>query len=564
MMNSTFREVLPQILAVFVKNILLIGFGMTLGFPTILIASLQNLSNNETDYNLLLNKEQISWISSLNLICVPLGCVFSGSFASFLGRRRSMQLVNIPIFISWIIFFYSNQVYHLYIALFLGGFSGGMLEAPVLTYVAEISIPKIRGMLAATGSTCVILGIFSQFLMATFLSWRSITLVSSCVPIVAVLLLCFVPESPHWLIMKKRKDEAKESLMWLRGWQKSFENVKKEFDELYSNLAQKANTGKKVTRIEAFKKRTFVFPYILCSLSFFIGHFSGMTTLQTYSVIIFSSLNAPMDKFMATTILGILELIGTIICVIFVKFVGKRKLSFFSTIGCGICFLLTAIYAIIISQTKSSIDSNDNFNLTIANTSNLINEIAETAMNVTKRSVDMSSTNLVDLNVSETSEYSWIPLSLLLTSALLSHSGIRLLPWILIGEVFPTEVRGIASGLSGGTGYVFGFLANKMFLSMISAFTLPGTFILYSCISFVGCLALFFILPETENRTLQEIEDHFSGKKTLSHKLIKTSTPVCEPFPKDFNIKTWKSNERFEEYLEQHKYDSNGTYDIRL
>jgi hypothetical protein len=67
---------------------------------------------------------------------------------------------------------------------------------------------------------------------------------------------------------------------------------------------------------------------------------------------------------------------------------------------------------------------------------------------------------------------------------------------------------------------------------------------------------------ETENRTLLEIEDHFSGKKALSHNLIRTSTPVTEPFPQDFSIKTWKSNEKFEEYLEQHKNEA--TYDVRL
>lgn len=52
---------------------------MSLGFPTILIPSLQEKPGVERTDDLSLNKVQISWISSLNLICVPLGCVFSGS-----------------------------------------------------------------------------------------------------------------------------------------------------------------------------------------------------------------------------------------------------------------------------------------------------------------------------------------------------------------------------------------------------------------------------------------------------------------------------------------------------
>lgn len=99
---------------------------MCLGFPTILIPALQQKPYQEAANNdgLLLNQTQISWISSINLICVPLGCIFSGSFASFLGRRRAMQLVNVPIFLSWLIFYYSQHVYHLYMALCISGFTG--------------------------------------------------------------------------------------------------------------------------------------------------------------------------------------------------------------------------------------------------------------------------------------------------------------------------------------------------------------------------------------------------------------------------------------------------------
>lgn len=57
--KSTIRQALPQILAASVKNVLLIGFGMTLGYPTILIPS---FINNDTADSFTLNTEQISWI----------------------------------------------------------------------------------------------------------------------------------------------------------------------------------------------------------------------------------------------------------------------------------------------------------------------------------------------------------------------------------------------------------------------------------------------------------------------------------------------------------------------
>ena len=97
---------------------------MTLGFPTVLIPALQSNQNDVNPDGFFLSKSEISWISSINLICVPMGCVFSGTFTAVLGRRRAMQLVCLPIIAAWITFFLSHQVYHLYIALCLSGFAG--------------------------------------------------------------------------------------------------------------------------------------------------------------------------------------------------------------------------------------------------------------------------------------------------------------------------------------------------------------------------------------------------------------------------------------------------------
>lgn len=393
-----------------------------------------------------------------------------------------------------------------------------MLEAPVLTYVAEISTPKLRGILAATGSFCIILGIFSQFLMGLFLEWRTITLVSTSAPILAIFFLFFVPESPHWLILKKRDEEAKKSLMWLRGWQKTFEGVKLEYDELYKSLttSQESPTSNErdESLLKSFKRRTFLLPYFICSLAFFIGHFSGMTTLQTYAVPIFAQLKAPVDKYFATMLLGIVELVGTGLCVMLVRFVGKRKLTFFSTFGCSFCFFSTAIYAFFINKISGGIPTNIIANVTqnieevVNTTAAQINEAwavitsTESELALTKEFVSRLQVSSNDVNETsstvsdfQTHQNSWIPLTLLLASALLSHTGIRLLPWMLIGEVYPAKIRGIASGLTGGTSYIFGFMANKLFLSMVGTLTLPGTFLLYSCVSAFGCIILFVLLP---------------------------------------------------------------------
>ncbi|KAJ8916732.1 hypothetical protein NQ315_013936 [Exocentrus adspersus] len=123
--QSAFREALPQIIAVCVKNVLLLCFGMTLGFPTILIPS---LSGNDPNEKILLDHEAISWIGSINLVCVPVGCLLSGAITQPIGRKRAMQFVNIPFLTAWLLFhfFWTDMA-----TLSITGLSGGLLEAPI-------------------------------------------------------------------------------------------------------------------------------------------------------------------------------------------------------------------------------------------------------------------------------------------------------------------------------------------------------------------------------------------------------------------------------------------------
>lgn len=74
------------------------------------------------------------------------------------------------------------------------------------------------------------------------------------------------------------------------------------------------------------------------------------------------------------------------------------------------------------------------------------------------------------------------------------------------------EVRSTAAGMSSALGYLVSFLSNKLFLTMVAALTLNGTFWFYSAVCLVGVVFLYFTLPETENRTLLDIQMFFEKK----------------------------------------------------
>lgn len=471
------RQAAPQLLAVAAKNLLLMSLGCTLGFSTILIPELQ-----KPEPEIAVSLEELTWISSMNLILVPVGCLGSGLVSGYLGRRKTMMLANGPFIGAWILYHYAYNSSMLLCALAMTGLTGGLLEAPVLTYVAEITQPHLRGMLSATSSMSVITGVFLQMLAGRLTTWRMVALINIALPAMCFICLCLVPESPHWLIGKGRMEEALKSLQWLRGWVGSVQ-VREEYNSICESIQKPA--GEAGSRDEKYwrhyTKRSFWIPCFLVCWCFFVGNFGGMAPLQTFSVFIFSELKAPMDKYTATVALGAAELIGTLSCVILIHFTGKRKIALFSTISTAVCFFVTALYRMMID--RGSIDSTN---------------------------------------------YSWIPTYVLIGIAYLSHLGIRLLPWILIGEVFSSKVRSAAAGVASSFGYVCTFIVNKVFLYMVNGITLAGSFWFYSAVGFLGAVVIYFILPETEGRTLREIEEHFAGIQNLNQRPTREEIPFKE------------------------------------
>nr|XP_012225934.1 PREDICTED: facilitated trehalose transporter Tret1 [Linepithema humile] len=433
--TSKLRQALPQCCAVGAKNLLLLTFGSTLGFSTILIPALQR-----EDSDIKVSMEELTWISSLNLFLVPIGCFVSGPLSQYLGRKRMMMLTNIPFVMAWLVFHYSSNPAMLFAALAITGLTGGLLE--------------LSGSLA---------------------HWRTVALINLAYPILCFLALCLVPESPHWLAVKGRLAESERALCWLRGWVNPSQ-VRDEFQALCQAVQKPADStdSDKEKIWQSYTKRTFYLPFILVSAAFFISSFGGTATLQTFAVMIFAKLNAPIDNYTATVFLGVAQLIGTIVCVMSIHFMGKRKLSFLSIIGTGLCFLITAVYNYL-------------------NDTDYLNGV----------------------------KYAWMPTTLMIGAAFASHFGIRLLPWILAGEVFPVKVRSSASGAAGMIGYILTSTANKTFLYMVNGMSLSGTFLFYAFINFAGLCFLYVILPETEGRTLREIEEHYAGIQNLKNRPTK-------------------------------------------
>lgn len=89
-------------------------------------------------------------------------------------------------------------------------------------------------------------------------------------------------------------------------------------------------------------------------------------------------------------------------------------------------------------------------------------------------------------------------------------------------------MRAGATGAAASIGYVFTSIVNKTFLYMVNGIDISGTFLFYAAMNLAGGIVLFIILPETEGRTLREIEEHYAGVCNLKDKPKKEEIPFKE------------------------------------
>lgn len=179
------------------------------------------------------------------------------------------------------------------------------------------------------------------YLMNTFMAWRTVSLVCLSVPIITAICLCFIPETPQWLLSKGRTADAEKSLQWLRGWV-SREVVAQEFQELqrHSELSKACNRCIKanvkcthplptmIEKLSELKRKCTLKPFAIVVTLFFLAQFSGILSMRPYMVQIFKAYGSPIAPDKAAVILSLLDNFANVAFMLMVKYVYLSHFAF--------------------------------------------------------------------------------------------------------------------------------------------------------------------------------------------------------------------------------------------
>lgn len=390
------------------------------------------------------------------------GCLISGWLMEKFGRRNSHYFICALFLLGWLLIACAENLTLMLAGRFFTGICVGLLGPLGPVFIAETTEPKLRGFFLAAVSLAIALGIFVGHLIGTFMTWQWTATISCLFPILSVVLLALVPESPTWLISKGRIEDGANAFCWLRGYgDEAKTELKSIIDRKKVADSEPILTWRE--KIYNLKNPELVKPLMIMIVFFMVCQFSGVNAVAFYSIhIVEKAVGKGINHYLAMLVIDGLRVVMSVVACVVCKKYGRRPL-------CMISGIWTAVSMVALS------------------------------MFMYFKPEDMA----------------WLPLSCLMVYIAAVSIGLVPLPWIMCGEVFPTRVRGLGSGISSAVAFTSFFVVVKTAPGMMRDFGEVVTFLSYGVVALTGTAVLYFILPETRGKSLQEIEDRFRNGKNV-------------------------------------------------
>ena len=397
-----------------------------------------------------------------------LGCMAGPFLGAWLcdriGRRQTL-ILSVPLFgISAIITAIAPDITTFNIFRIIGGLGVGLCSIASPMYIVEIAPPRIRGGLAIMyqlaipvgGTTAIIAAwLFAKHLPET-ISWRWMFASESLPVIVFLILLYFVPRSPRWLAEKERWDEALAVLTRVDGR----EYAKQELNEIRESLKEETGTFSELIQ-SGMKAALFVG---ICLALF--NNWTGLTAIGIYKPTLLKMGGFPdtVDAIFQSILVAGWEAFLTIIVIFLVDRLGRRPLWLLCSTGMMVFMTLFGL--------------------------------------------------IFHYNISG----SFVLLMFFLCS--MPHAfALGPLPWLMMSEIYPTRIRAKAVAVTTTVLWFAGWSVQFIFpiLFEFSEKTIGSIGPAFWLFAGINILALIFglkLLPETKGRTLEEIGESWTRKRT--------------------------------------------------
>jgi len=481
-----------QVFATFCATLGCLLNGSVIGYTSPAIPSLVNNGTNIWGGEAKLGMQEASWITGLLSIGCFIGCVMAGPIMERIGRRKTLMFVASGFYAGGFIFItLASSAELIYTGRFMNGVGLGFVLATVSVYIVEIATTDMRGFLGCFVQFLGSVGVLITFCIGAVLNWWQLALVHLGMVAPFVVAMWFIPESPRWLIMKGNEWAAEESLKWLRG--RGAEALDREIEKIKKEIAIRKRERNSITLLlspQVFK------PFAICLAMMFFLQMSGFNVMVFYCVTIFQTAGSTIDPNVSSIIVGVVLLVSCFVALGVVSQLGRKVILVLSIFGMSVCHMSLGACFYLKEQSDAALS-------------------------------DLTNTTEVTLVEPASSVLGWLPLVSVIGFLFLGNIGYGTLIWVVTAELLPPRVRAMANSFIICFAFITGFIVAKTFVDLIqSDLHESGTFWLYGGICFVGGVFTLIFVPETRNKSIEEIQDYFRAKKPLKSDLSETSHPL--------------------------------------
>ncbi|RDD39540.1 Facilitated trehalose transporter Tret1-2-like protein [Trichoplax sp. H2] len=400
--------------------------------------------------NLYLSSGNTSLFASLLAIGAAGGALIGGKISDQLGRRSTLILSSIPSMAGWLLIAYATAVWHLLVGRTLCGIGVGISSLAVPIYLAEISTPDIRGSLLFLTSLLIAIGSLSCAALSVLVKWRYLAVIAGIPILVLAIGMILLPESPRFLVSQGRLKEAIDCLRWLHGDEANIYVELTEIEEMHKNTPT-------MDLCELFRP-PLVKPFMIAIACMLFQQFTGFNAIYYYCTSIFNQAGFK-DSLIVNLIANAVQLFATILAVPFIDRAGRKILLMISGAGIVISCGLFGLFFQLKESTPLKLD--------------------------------------------------WLAIVSVVLFLMFFALGWSAIPWLLMSELLPTKARGIASSLIACLNWTSGFLVVFFFIDIEKGLTKQGGFWLFAGCTLASEFFIYYYLPETKGKTLEQIQQSF-------------------------------------------------------
>lgn len=413
------------------------------------------------------------WYVGCALIGSIVGVAFAGILGDRFGRKKTMFISSVLFSVSAIGCAVCADFEQLVVYRIIGGVGIGVVSIISPLYISEIAVAEYRGRLVSLYQLAITVGFLGAYLCnfrlmewasaqsvaetgwfeTIFITemWRGMLGVEAFPAVTFLCILLFVPESPRWLILKGADAKAQKVLNRIYG---SVEQALEQLNATKDAIASETKSEWKVLQKPGIRKAVAIGAGIAI-----LGQFMGVNAVLYYGPSIFENAGiSGGDSLFYQVLVGMVNMLTTVLALVIIDKVGRKNLVYYGVSGMIVSLLLIGLY----------------------------------------------------FSYGE----AWqIPAYLLVFFFLFyvfcCAVSICAVIWVLLSEMYPTKVRGLAMSIAGFSLWIGTYLIGQLTPWMLHNLTPSGTFFLFAFMCVPYILIVWKLIPETTGKSLEEIEAYW-------------------------------------------------------